>query len=74
MKTFVLALALLAFDGSTTEMPIELWQFRSMAECVQSSAMMNKGAASTAKAYTCIEYGPSVNVARIAPQPAKRAS
>lgn len=73
MKTFVLALALLAPDGTKTELPIELWRFDSMADCVKSSAYLNKAATARAKNYTCIEHDPTRAVARAAPtQPASR--
>jgi hypothetical protein len=73
MKTFVLALALLAPDGTKTELPLELWHFDSMAECVKSSTFMNKGAVATAKSYSCVEYNPSMNVAKVTPQsPARK--
>lgn len=68
MKTFVLALALLAPDGTKTELPLEMWHFDSMADCVKSSTFMNRGAAATAKSYSCVEYDPSLNVAKIRPQ------
>ena len=72
MKTFVLALTLLAPDGSTTKIPVELWQFSTMAECTKSSLFMNKGRVAAAKNYSCVEYDPSRNVAKvIPPQPAK---
>jgi hypothetical protein len=75
MKTFILALTLLAPDGSKTEVPVELWQFATMAECVKSSVFMNKGKLATARNYSCVEYDPSLNVAKIVPsQPAKRNS
>jgi len=75
MKTFVLALTLLAPDGSKTEIPVELWQFASMAECAKSSVFMNKGKIATARNYSCVEYDPSLNVAKVVPpQPAKRNS
>ncbi len=75
MKTFVLALILLNPDGGTTQIPVEMWQFASMAECAKSSLFMNKGKVATAKNYACVEYDPSLNVAKaVAPQPAKRNS
>jgi hypothetical protein len=75
MKTFVLALTLLAPDGSKTEIPVELWQFATMADCVKSSVFMNRGKIATAQNYACVEYDPNLNVAKITPpQAAKRNS
>jgi len=75
MKTFVLALILLNPDGGTTQIPVELWQFASMAECAKSSLFMNKGKVATAKNYSCVEYDPSLNVAKVVPAaPTKRNS
>lgn len=67
MKTFVLALILLAPDGSKSELPVEMWRFDSMAECAKSSLFMNKGKIATAPNYACVEYDPSMDVAKIAP-------
>ena len=69
MKTFVLALTLLAPDGGKTEIPVELWQFSSMADCVKSSLFMNKGKLASARSYSCVEYNPELNVARLTPPP-----
>jgi hypothetical protein len=70
MKTFVLALTLLAPDGSTTEVPVELWQFASMAECTRSSTFMNTGKVTNARNYSCIEFDPSLNAAKaVSPAP-----
>lgn len=71
MKTFVLALTLLAADGSTTQMPVEMWRFASMAECAKSSLFINKGKVATSTRYSCVEYDPSMNVAKTAPQTPK---
>ena len=61
MKTFILVLALLAPDGSKSEIPVELWQFHSLAQCDKSAAMMNSG--KTANRYSCVEFDASVKVA-----------
>lgn len=75
MKTIVLALMLINPDGTTTQIPVEHFQFASMTDCVKSSTYMNKGRISSAQNYMCVEYDPSLNVAKaVPPQPAKRNS
>ena len=61
MKTFVLVLALLSPDGTKSEMPVELWQFHSMAQCDKSAATMNSG--KSVNRFSCAEFDPSVKVA-----------
>lgn len=61
MKTFVLMLALLAPDGTKGEMPVELWQFQSMAQCDKSAAMMNSG--KSVNRFSCVEFAPGMKVA-----------
>lgn len=72
VKTFVLVLSLIAPDGSTTDVPVDLWKFTSMPECAKSTTYLNKGAHAATRNYVCVEYDPSKAVAAAKIQPPPR--
>ena len=55
LKVFLLTLALLLPDGSTIDVPIEIWKFQSRSDCTLSADYLNKGKVRARHAYRCVE-------------------